>query len=82
MIIVSIGYGRDAYEPFTYTCTCEDEWVNPQDVVALCSFIYKEHNVMASSLDRVLVIESGEIIADYDYEDGLGSLDQDLLVEG
>lgn len=81
MIIIAISHGRTTDDPFAHTIICEDEWVDPFNIINLLSFIYKEISVLPSTLDQVLVIEEDQLLASYDNEDGLGSEDQDHQLE-
>ena len=81
MLIIVISYGREGREPFTQTCICEDEWIDPLNTVDLLSFVYKELQALPSTLDKVIVIQNDQITIEYDNEDGLGTEDQDMQLE-
>ena len=81
MIIVATSYGRENCDPSTHTCICENDWVDPQDIASLSSFLYNELHTLPSTLDSIVVIQGEEIIASYDSEDGLGNEEQDNYLE-
>lgn len=71
MLIVAVGFGQTT-DPYTFSCVCEEEDVDPQSVEAVVAFLEKEHDLLASSMDEILVIDHNQVLANYTYEDGLG----------
>ena len=74
MLVVAVGFG---HSPFTCSCPCESDEVDPHDLPSILSLIDKEHHLIPTSIDELLVIDNDQVIATYDYEDGLGQREED-----
>lgn len=71
MLIIAIGFGQTT-DPYTFTCVCEEDDLDPQNVESVIAFLEKEHDLLAISMDEILVIDQDRVLANYTYEDGLG----------
>ena len=71
MLIIAIGFGL-TIDPYTFTCVCQEDDLDPHSVESVLAFLEKEHDLIASSMDEIILIDQDQIVSHYDFENGLG----------